>query len=296
MELADGLVAALGAGEFSLPFTAEWIDNPIVELADPEIRTPRVWVVDFAEKQETVHGIPIEEYELLLVVQKKLGPDEVAADECRKLSALMSEIARFCRNTAITVDGEDAVCVKIERERRGISRSTTKSCSSALKSVPIGRRSVVTMNEIRAYMTGDVAVQRMFMDLPQAVQERVVKPLITQGSKILDAAVKAAAPVESGLMKLAIGSSKLKTYGGGTIFITTGVRRGFRRAVTATRGGKLRVRSKPFTEANPGEAVRDPVKYLHIVTGGRKALTATKSKVLYTRGDEQVFRKERGGR
>ena len=93
------------------------------------------------------------------------------------------------------------------------------------------------MNEIRAYMTGDAAVQRMFMDLPKAAQDRVVKPLITQGSKILDDAAKAAAPVESGLMKLAIGSSKLKTYGGGTIFITTGVRRGFRRAITAGRGG-----------------------------------------------------------
>jgi hypothetical protein len=147
------------------------------------------------------------------------------------------------------------------------------------------------MNDIRAYMTGNAAVQRMFMDLPKAVQDRVVKPLIQQGSKILDSAVKAAAPVESGLMKLAIGSSKLKTYGGGTIFITTGVRRGFRRAVTATKSGKLRVRSKPFTESNPGETVRDPVKYLHIVTGGRKAITATKTKLLYSAATNRFFGK-----
>ena len=147
------------------------------------------------------------------------------------------------------------------------------------------------MNEIRAYMTGDVVVQRMFMDLPKAVQDRVVKPLITRGSKILDDAVKAAAPQESGLLKLAIGSSKLKTYSGGTIFITTGVRRGFRRAVTSTRGGKLRVRGKSYTEANPREAVRDPVKYLHIVTGGRKALTATSSKVLYSAATNKFFGK-----
>ena len=147
------------------------------------------------------------------------------------------------------------------------------------------------MNEIRAYMTGDVAVQRMFMELPKAVQERVVKPLIAQGSKILDEAVKAEAPVESGLMKLAIGSSKLKTYSGGTIFITTGVRRGFRRAVTASKRGKLRVRSKAFTESNPQEAVRNPVKYLHLVSGGRKAITAIKSKVLYSAETNKFFGK-----
>jgi hypothetical protein len=117
MTLADGLVEALSQGEFSLPFTAEWIDNPIFELADPELRTPRVWVVDFAERQETVHGVPIEEFELLLVVQQKLSPKEATAEQCRKLSGLVSEIAAYCRNTGIAVDGEEAVCVKIERER-----------------------------------------------------------------------------------------------------------------------------------------------------------------------------------
>jgi hypothetical protein len=146
------------------------------------------------------------------------------------------------------------------------------------------------MNEIRAYMTGDAAVQRMFMDLPKTVQDRVVKPLILQGSKILDEAAKTAAPVESGLMKLAIGSSKLKTYGGSTIFITTGVRRGFRRAITAGRGGKLRVRSKSFTESNPNASVRDPVKYLHLVVGGRKALVAS-SKLLYSATANKFFGK-----
>jgi hypothetical protein len=117
LALADGLVEALGEREFSLPFTAEWIDNPIVELADPELQTPRVWVVDFGERQETIHGIPIEQYELLLVVQKKFQPTEVTADECRKLSSLVSEITSFCRNTGIAVDSDEAVCVKIERER-----------------------------------------------------------------------------------------------------------------------------------------------------------------------------------
>jgi hypothetical protein len=117
MALADGLVSALAGTEFSLAFVAEWIDNPIVELADSEFQTTRVWVVDFAERQQTVQGISLEEYEVLLVVQKKFVPGEVPAAECRKLSGLVSEITTFCRKTGIAVDGEEAVCVKIERER-----------------------------------------------------------------------------------------------------------------------------------------------------------------------------------
>lgn len=146
------------------------------------------------------------------------------------------------------------------------------------------------MNETRVSITGDAAIQRMLLELPKSVQERVLKPLLEQGSKILTEAEKNAAPMESGLMKLAIGSSKLRTYGG-TIFITTGVRRGFRRAVTATQHGKLRVRSKAYTQANPQEAVRDPVKYLHLVTGGRKAITAVKSKILYSAVTNRFFGK-----
>lgn len=117
MALADGLISALSEEEFSLPFTAEWIDNPVLELADPELRTARVWVVDFAEREETVHGIPLEEYELLLVVQQKLDAKSDPSSECRRLSALVSEIAQYCRSTPLIVDGDAAVCVKIERER-----------------------------------------------------------------------------------------------------------------------------------------------------------------------------------
>jgi hypothetical protein len=117
MALADGLVSSLTDADFSLAFVAEWIDNPIVELADPELQTTRVWVVDFAERQQTVQGISLEEYEVLLVVQKKFVTGEVPAEECRKLSGLVSEITAFCRMNGISIDGEEAVCVKTERER-----------------------------------------------------------------------------------------------------------------------------------------------------------------------------------
>ena len=119
----DGAGRRIGRGpdardEFSLPFTAEWKDNPIVELADPELRSPRVWVVDFAETagdgaRHSHRGVRI-----ALGGAEEVRPERGSPPtECRKLSGLVSEIATFCRNTAIAVDGEEAVCVKIERER-----------------------------------------------------------------------------------------------------------------------------------------------------------------------------------
>jgi hypothetical protein len=72
------------------------------------------------------------------------------------------------------------------------------------------------------------------------------------------------------------------------MFITAGVRRGFKRAVTQGRGGKLRVRSKAFTAANSDEAIQNPSKYLHLVTGGRKAIDADK-KTLYDPRTDRFF-------
>jgi hypothetical protein len=114
--MVDAMLESLSLNEWSLPFTAEWIDNPVQELADPELKTTKIWVVDFAERRQTVHGMPIEEYELLLVVQKKLTAKNTAED-CRKLSGLVGEIVEFCRMTPLAVNEEESVCVKIERER-----------------------------------------------------------------------------------------------------------------------------------------------------------------------------------
>jgi hypothetical protein len=117
MGMADELVRELLDVDFCLPFKAEWTDNPIVELADSELSATRVWVVDLAERAETIHGVPLEEYELLIVVQKKIGPQENAAEECRDHSLLVNQIARFCRDIELTVENDEAICVKVERER-----------------------------------------------------------------------------------------------------------------------------------------------------------------------------------
>jgi hypothetical protein len=145
-------------------------------------------------------------------------------------------------------------------------------------------------DETRFYFVDDAATLRLFSELPQAAQERVIKPLMGKAIEIVVEAEREEAPTESGLLAKALGASKLREYSqGGTLYVTSGVRRGFRRAVTMMRSGGLRVRSRAYTEANPNAAVRDPVRYLHLVVGGRKALSVSKASVLYDAATGQFF-------
>jgi len=113
MDLTDDLVAALAAGAFSLPFTPQWKDDALAELADAELLAPQVWAVDVAESllPASGAGVPLEEFGVLLVVQQKLTEKDDRPAVCRALSALVSELARFCRTTVI----QGAVCVKTVR-------------------------------------------------------------------------------------------------------------------------------------------------------------------------------------
>lgn len=121
----------------------------------------------------------------------------------------------------------------------------------------------------------------MFQELPVAAQNRVLKPLVRDAGKKIAAAEKSESPKFSGLMQKAIGESSLKNYSGGRLFITAGVRRGFKRAIGRTKRGSLRVFSKKATAANAELPVQDPTKYLHLVTKGRKAIQAKNRKVLH---------------
>jgi hypothetical protein len=149
------------------------------------------------------------------------------------------------------------------------------------------------MDDFSCKLSGDRAVLRMFEELPAAAQDRVIKPLLNLGARKLAQAEKSEAPDDSGLMKLAIGASSLKVYGSGggkLLFITTGVRRGYRRAVTPGRGGRPRRQSKGFTEIAEQALMRNPVKYLHLVTGGRRAIHAS-GKILYSPQSGKFFGK-----
>jgi hypothetical protein len=97
-----------------------------------------------------------------------------------------------------------------------------------------------------------------------------------------------------------MGATNTKTYGGGaTLFVTAGVRRGHRRVVAPRRGGGSQVR-RGAGAADAGKLmVRNPAKYLHLVTGGRKEVLAKNAKVLFSHHSDTFFgrrAKKVGGR
>jgi hypothetical protein len=116
MNLADALVTLLDTGTPSLSFDVKWTDDALAELADQALRTPQVWVVDSAENllpaSAAQNGCPIEEFELLLVIQRKLDADDDKPAEIRKLSLLAAEITRVCRRATLL----DAACVQTQRK------------------------------------------------------------------------------------------------------------------------------------------------------------------------------------
>ena len=136
------------------------------------------------------------------------------------------------------------------------------------------------MGDFRMEMTDDKKVITLFQELPKAAQNRVLKPLIREGGKMIAAEEKEEAPAVTGLMKLAIGASPLRTYPS-SLLVAVGVRRGFRRAVQGTQTGRTRYLGKQKTEASPELPVQNPTKYLHLVTGGRKAISVVNKKVLF---------------
>jgi hypothetical protein len=118
LDHVDALVAALEAGDFSSAFEVQWKDDALAELADKELLATQVWVVDAGESvlpawgsNASQAGCPIEELEELLIVQRKFTAKDDVPALVRELSELCSEIARFCRRTAIL----DTTCVKTIR-------------------------------------------------------------------------------------------------------------------------------------------------------------------------------------
>jgi len=126
MDMVDALIAQIEAAKadeesspFSLAFDAEWSDDLNAVLSDPTLLVPQLWVIDSGESllpawesSASQQGCPVEEFELLLVVQKKLSKDTDRKTQCRQLSALVAELTRFCRKTTIL----DATCIRTKRD------------------------------------------------------------------------------------------------------------------------------------------------------------------------------------
>jgi hypothetical protein len=140
-------------------------------------------------------------------------------------------------------------------------------------------------------MRGDREVRLMLDGMNARMVRRIVGPLMIEADRMIVAALKGEAPRETGLLALAIGHTPVKHYGDGILFTTVGVRRGFRRAVGHFKRGRVYRISKAKSENTEGP-FRNPTKYLHLVTVGRKAVSAIRAKTLYSSQSERFFGKK----
>ena len=144
------------------------------------------------------------------------------------------------------------------------------------------------------YAADTAAVQRAFAELPERCQERVLKPLLEKAARLVAAAERSEAPKETGLLGASLGASATRTYrhgeGSSKIFIAVGVRRGFRRTVAMAARGKRLKFARGSRPQRGDEGVRNPSLYLHLVTGGRKALQAGRGTIFHSANDRYFTR------
>lgn len=129
------------------------------------------------------------------------------------------------------------------------------------------------MGDVSMQLLGDKEVLECFERLSGAAQTRIARDVLKAGATIVLAAADSLAPRASGLLEKALGLSSVKRFPS-ALFVTVGVRRGFRRAVAPTRHGGLRVLSKKASAAANEGSLRDPAYYINVVTSGRKTVVA----------------------
>lgn len=111
LDIADALVTALTEA-FEDDATVAFGEDALVELSDEDLLEPHVMVVDASAGLIHDHGLAMEEYGLLIVVQRKLAADSVRSTVLRAMADLSWQVARFCRSAVL----EGAVCVKAVRQ------------------------------------------------------------------------------------------------------------------------------------------------------------------------------------
>jgi hypothetical protein len=124
---------------------------------------------------------------------------------------------------------------------------------------------------------GTAKLKKAFDRLAAKAEDGIARPILTASAKVVAEAERAAAPRQSGLLAQAIGTSSTRKYGA-RLFIAAGVRWGFRRVVTVTPRGKLRIDRKSRPDEGD-QSARDPARYLNVLTRGH-AIAATGEKVL----------------
>lgn len=110
-DVAEAVKDELNAAEFSLPFEAERMYQPLFEL--PEMKTLHVTVVPHGvEMQASGRSMVQHDYGIDVAVQKKFEKDEPA--ELDPLMSLVEEIIEFFRLRRL--QDQNAVCVRAANE------------------------------------------------------------------------------------------------------------------------------------------------------------------------------------
>ena len=112
LDFCDALVAALNEAEKPLACAVSWQDDPIVDLAKGSLADPNLWIVDFASAHRTGQAnIPVQELQILLIIQQRLGPVADRPAQCRGLAGLAGWIEDYCHTTPIA----NATCTETQR-------------------------------------------------------------------------------------------------------------------------------------------------------------------------------------
>jgi hypothetical protein len=132
-------------------------------------------------------------------------------------------------------------------------------------------------------------VANLLKQLPQQLQDKYGARALQASAAITVMAVKGRMPSATGLAKESIGATQVKFYrSSGTLFTAIEPLKGFRRIVTATASGKTRIRSRKTTTTTAAfSRVQDPRKYMHLIEGGRKAVSAKAGSALHSALDPQ---------
>jgi hypothetical protein len=110
VQIADAVVAALNAGAFAEPFTAERLFQPVFELADMQRLHVSVVPRSIATQGAT-RGAGFFDYAVDVGIQRKLDTD--TPEEIESLLAFVEEIADYLRTTRLE-DASGATWLKTE--------------------------------------------------------------------------------------------------------------------------------------------------------------------------------------
>lgn len=127
--------------------------------------------------------------------------------------------------------------------------------------------------------------------ISERMRAKILLRAVAAGAAPVLEDMRANAPQESGLLKKSI-KMRQRVYKGGLMRVAViGPAKGFKQVVTVQRSGKKAGRIKATrakgavaraAAGRPMAIFRDPVKYAHLVEGGRKAVRPKTAKVLYS--------------